>query len=308
MKDLVLSSSPHVRTELNVSKIMLLVCVALLPQLLISTFYFGLKSFLLIMVSVCSSVGFEYLFQKINKSKITINDYSAVVTGMLIAMNLPPTAPIWIAIVGSLFAIVIVKQLFGGIGQNFINPALGARVFLTISYPEIMGRFVNAIDLVSGPTPLSLIKESSKEIPSILNLLIGNIGGSLGETSALALILGGVFLIYTKVIRYHIPLFYILSVFVFQFIFNGFNLYQSFYMLFAGGLMLGAFFMATDYSTTPINLKGQIIFSIGAGLITAVIRIFGAYPEGVMFSILLMNIATPLVERYSRHRVFGVKK
>ncbi len=302
------SSSPHLRSEVTVQKIMLDVIIALIPASLIGVYFFGMRALILIAVSTFAAVLSEFVFQKIRKKPDTTRDLSAVVTGILLALNVPSTTPYWVVAVGSVFAIIVVKQLFGGLGQNFMNPALGARVFLMISYTKIMTSFVSPFDAVSAATPLTLINEGSSELPQLLDLLIGKIGGSIGETSALALILGGLYLVFRKVIRYETPLMYILSVFVFTVLFNGFDISLSFYSLFAGGLMLGAFFMATDYSSTPMSIKGQLVFSLGAGFLTSVIRVFGAYPEGVMFSILLMNIATPLIDKYTKPKVFGGKK
>ncbi len=302
------SSSPHLRSEVTVQKIMLDVIIALIPASLMGVYFFGMRALILLAVSTLSAVASEVVFQKIRKKPDSSRDLSAVVTGILLALNVPSTTPYWVVAIGSIFAIIVVKQLFGGIGQNFMNPALGARVFLMISYTKIMTDFVSPFDAVSTATPLSLINEGSKELPNLIELLIGRIGGSVGETSAIALIIGGVYLIARKVIRYETPVIYIVSVFVFTTLFNGFDVELSFYSLFAGGLMLGAFFMATDYSSTPMSIKGQIVFSLGAGFLTAVIRVFGAYPEGVMFSILLMNIATPLIDKYTKPRVFGGKK
>ncbi len=302
------SSSPHLRSEVNVQKIMLDVIIAMVPASLMGIYFFGMRALMLLVVSTITAVISEVIFQKIRKRPNSARDLSAVVTGILLALNVPSTTPYWVVAVGSIFAIIIVKQLFGGLGQNFMNPALGARVFLMISYTKIMTSFVSPFDAVSTATPLTLINEGSNELPKLLDLLIGSIGGSIGETSALALIIGGLYLIFKKVIRYETPVVYILTVFVFTTLFNGFDVSLSFYSLFAGGLMLGAFFMATDYSSTPMSIKGQIIFSVGAGFLTSVIRVFGAYPEGVMFSILLMNIATPLIDKYMQPKVFGGRK
>ncbi len=302
------SSSPHLRSEVTVQKIMLDVIIALIPASLMGIYFFGMRALILLAVSTLTAVASEVVFQKIRKKPDTSRDLSAVVTGILLALNVPSTTPYWVVAVGSIFAIIVVKQLFGGIGQNFMNPALGARVFLMISYTKIMTDFVSPFDAVSTATPLSLINEGSRELPNLMEILIGRIGGSIGETSAIALIIGGVYLIAKKVIRYETPVIYIASVFVFTTLFNGFDIALSFYSLFAGGLMLGAFFMATDYSSTPMSIKGQIVFSLGAGFLTAVIRVFGAYPEGVMFSILLMNIATPLIDKYTKPKVFGGKR
>lgn len=309
-KLLKVSSSPHIRAKHTVQSIMLDVIIALLPALLVGVYFFGIKALLLIIVSVVSCVAFELIWQKVMKKPITIMDLSAVVTGLLLAFNLPTGAPIYVAIVGAFVAVILAKQFFGGIGQNFINPALAARAFLLAAYPTAMTNFVTNIDAATGATPLALIKQGQIEnLPSFMDAFVGNIGGCIGEVSALALLIGGLYLLYKKVITWHIPVFYMGTVFGMTFIFGGFQFYQSAYSLMLGGVMLGAFFMATDYTTTPMTIKGQIIFAIGAGCITGVIRLFGGYPEGVSYSILLMNLVVPLIDRYVKTKRFGeVKK
>lgn len=309
-KLLKVSSSPHIRAKHTVQSIMLDVIIALLPALLVGVYFFGVKAFILIVVSVVSCVAFELIWQKSTKQKITIRDLSAVVTGLLLAFNLPAEAPIYIPIVGAFVAMILAKQFFGGIGQNFINPALAGRAFLLAAYPTAMTSFATNVDATTSATPLALLKQGELQgLPSLMDAFIGNIGGCIGEVSAVALLLGGLYLIYKKVITWHIPTFYIGSVFVMTLLFGGNGFYESFYSLMLGGVMLGAFFMATDYTTTPMTIKGQIIFAVGAGCITAVIRLFGGYPEGVSYSILLMNLLVPLIDRYVKTKRFGeVKK
>jgi electron transport complex protein RnfD len=261
-------------------------------------------------ISVIAAMATEAAIQSFRKQKITVNDYSAAITGLLLAMNMPSSAPLWLPIVGSIFAVAIVKHAFGGLGHNFMNPALAARAFLLASWPVEMTAWVKPLtDGVSGATILGIMKEGTgEELPSLMSALIGNVGGSIGETSALLLLIGGLYLVYRGVISYRIPAFYIGTVFVLSILFNGFDVTSAFYSIFAGGLILGAFFMATDYASSPINAKGQIVYAIGAGLITALIRFYGGYPEGVSYAILLMNVATPLIERYTAPRVFGGAK
>ena len=307
---LIASSSPHIRSNETISRIMLDVIIALLPATLASVYFFRFSAIKLILLAVISAVVTEVVFQKAMKRPVTINDYSAVVTGLLLAFNIPASAPWWIPVIGSIFAIGIVKQLFGGLGFNFMNPALAARAMLLASWPVLMTNWVTpGADAVSTATPLAILKgEAEGSLPPLSDLLIGNIGGSLGETSALLLIVGGLYLLYRKIITWRIPASYIGTVFVLNLVFGvGFN--DSIYHLLAGGLMLGAFFMATDYSSSPVTPRGQLIFGIGIGLITVVIRLWGGYPEGVSYSILLMNLVAPLIDKYTSPKVFGeVKK
>ncbi|OPL08947.1 MAG: NADH:ubiquinone oxidoreductase [delta proteobacterium ML8_F1] len=309
-KLLKVSSSPHIRSQATVSSIMRDVVIALVPATMAGIYYFGLNAAIITVISIVTAVLAEAAVQKIRKKEVTVSDYSAAVTGLLLAMNLPASAPWWIPVIGAVFAIVVVKQMFGGIGSNFMNPALAARAFLVVSWPiEMTAWIAPGPDAVSTATPLGMMKEGATEaLPSLMDAMTGNIGGSMGETSALLLILGGLYLVYRGVISYRIPTFYVGTVFVLTFLLNGFELYTSFYSLFVGGLMLGAIYMATDYSSSPMTARGQIVFAVGAGLLTALIRVYGGYPEGVQFSILLMNVATPLIERYTAPRVFGGAK
>lgn len=311
------SSSPHIRSHVTTSSIMRDVCIALLPALISGVFYFGYRAALLTLLSVVFCVGFEYLWQKITKKEVTISDGTAAVTGILLAFNLPVTAPWWIPLVGAFVAIVIAKQFYGGVGNNFINPALAGRAFLMASWPMIMTNWISpftsgAADVVSSATPLAVLKTpDAGTLASLSDMFFGNIGGCIGETSALALIVGGLYLICKKVIRVHIPFAYILTVAALAYIFPNQGLsgvHSMLYNVLGGGLMLGAIFMATDYVTSPMTAKGQILMGIGCGILTFVIRRFGGYPEGVSYSILLMNIATPLIDRWTEPKPFGMKK
>lgn len=304
------SSSPHIRSKDSVSSIMRDVVIALLPATIYGIYIFGTRALMLVAIAVVSAVLAEAGIQKIKKEKVTINDWSAVVTGLLLALNIPTTAPWWLPVIGSAFAIIIVKQVFGGLGHNFMNPALAARAMLMASWPVEMTAWVTpGPDAVASATPLGIIGENLPQaLPSLSQVLMGNIGGCIGETSALLLLLGGAYLIFRKVISYRIPVIYMGTVFVMTYLLGGFDLYMAFYSLFLGGLVLGAFFMATDYASSPINPKGQIIYAVGCGVLTTVIRLYGGYPEGVSYSILLMNVAAPLIEKYSSPRVFGGAK
>lgn len=302
------SSSPHIRTKTTVQSVMRDVLIALLPAAIASVYFFKVQALLIMLVSVASSIAFEILWQKLTKQKITVSDLSAAVTGLLLAFNLPPAAPLWIPIVGSAFAVIIVKQFFGGIGQNIMNPALAARAFLLASWPVQMTTWT--VDGVSGATALGILKEGNGALPSMWSAFTGSIGGCIGETSAIALILGGLYLIYKQVITWHIPVIYIGTVSVLTLILGrtGFMSGDFLYEIFLGGLMLGAFFMATDYTTSPMTKKGKIIFALGCGVLTSVIRIYGGYPEGVSYSILIMNLFVPLIDKYVTPRVFGGAK
>lgn len=302
--NLISTSSPHVRSDESVRIIMLDVIIALMPALIWAVYIFGVNALLITAVSVISAVLAEALMELIMKKPLTIGDLSAVVTGILVAFNVSPAVPIWMPAIGSAFAIIIVKQLFGGIGQNFMNPALGARAFLMASWPVAMTTWVTTgtASAVSGATPLAILKGSATgELPSVMDMFIGNIGGCIGEVSAALLIVGGLYLLWRGVISWRIPVVYIGTVFVLTFAFGQ----DPTQYVFAGGLMLGAIFMATDYSSSPITNKAQIIYAVGCGLLTTVIRIFGGYPEGVSYSILLMNVVAPLIDKFTRPRVYG---
>lgn len=304
------SSSPHIRSDETISRIMIDVLIALLPATLASIYFFRFNAIKLIGISILTAVLTEWALQKFMKKPISINDFSAVVTGLLLAFNIPASAPWWIPVIGSAFAIAIVKQAFGGIGNNFINPALAARAMLLASWPVIMTNWVSpGADAVSTATPLGILKgEAEGTLPSITDVLIGNIGGSLGETSALLLVIGGLYLLYRGVITWKIPASFIGTVMVMTFLLDG-GFTSMIYHTLSGGLMCGAFYMATDYSSTPVTPRGHIIFGVGCGILTSVIRIYGGYPEGVSYSILLMNVAAPLIDKYTSPKVFGeVKK
>lgn len=309
------SSSPHIQTGTTVSQIMRDVIIALLPATFAGIYFFGIPAAINVVVGIVGAVTAEYLAQKLLKKPITISDLSAVVTGLLLAMNVPPTLPWWITLIGSFFAIVVAKQLFGGIGHNFINPALAARAVLLASWPVPMTTWTApGADAVSTATPLAIIKMGSEVSANISNghapvqlfdLLIGRTGGCIGETSAILLLLGGLYLIYRGVITYHVPLTYLLTVAVLTFIFSGMQASMALYNLLSGGLFLGAFFMATDYASSPVNTKAQVVYAIGCGFLTSVIRYYGGYPEGVSYSILLMNVATPLLDKFIVPKKFG---
>lgn len=305
---LLVEASPHFRAKENTSSIMLKVIIALAPAGVAAVILFGLRALALIGVCVLSCVLFEYLFGKILKKPATIGDLSAVVTGILLAYNLPVGLPLWMAVIGCLAAIVFVKQLFGGIGQNFANPAITARVILLVSFAQPMTTWVlpkltgGRIAAVAGATPLAfLTKGNLAEMPSYIDMFLGIRGGSLGETCIAALLLGGIYLLATKVIQPTIPLAFLGTMTVLSLLFGVDPLYH----LLSGGAVLGAFFMATDYATTPATQKGKVIFAVGCGVLTMMIRMFGSYPEGVSFAILLMNIVVPLIDRYCRTKPFG---
>ena len=307
------SSSPHVRAKDSTSRIMLYVIIALLPTSLFGIYNFGLKALLLILITIATCVATEWVFDKIVHKKNTIGDLSAVVTGLLLALNLPVSLPWWEAVIGGVFAIAIVKCIFGGLGQNFMNPALGARCFLLIAFAADMTNFNvtrNGVDVYSGATPLALIRESGVSAVNVRDMLIGNTAGTIGETSVIAILIGAIILILLGVIDLKIPGAYIITFAVFMFFFGASRFDFSYVVaqLCGGGLMLGAFFMATDYVTSPITPKGKIIFGICCGLLTGIFRCFGANAEGVSFSIILSNILVPLIERFTVPRAFGQVK
>lgn len=311
MANFVVSGTPHVRSKESIQSIMRDVIIALIPATAMGIYFFGIPALILIAVSIVACVFFEWLYQKLMKKTVTISDLSAVVTGLLLAMNLPASAPIWVPIVGAAFAIIFAKQLFGGLGQNFINPALAGRAFLLASYPTEMTTWTAPVgfsgaDAVAVATPLATLKTGAMPDASLTDVILGtNIGGCIGETCAIALIIGGIYLLVKHVISWRIPVLYILTVFVLTAAIGRKGLRVPVYEIFTGGLMLGAFFMATDYASSPVTPKGQIIFAIGCGVITTLIRIFGGYPEGVSYSILIMNLAVPLIERFTEPKIFG---
>lgn len=314
------SSSPHIRDSVTTRRLMLDVVIALIPAILASTWIFGWRVLLVTALTTGTAVLFEYLSRKVMKRYNSIGDMSALVTGLLLAMNLPPTIPLWIPVVGSFIAIVIVKQIFGGIGQNFMNPALAARVILMLSYPAAMTRWsilaerargastvvtdaAGNLDLIATATPLYLMQNHGV-MPSYLDMFLGIKGGCIGEVSVLALLIGAVYLIVRKVINLWIPLTYIGTVALITALAGQDPLYH----VLSAGLIIGAFFMATDYVTAPVTRNGQIVFALGCGVITALIRLFGSMTEGVSFAILLMNILTPHIEKWTKPVPFGVRK
>lgn len=325
--NLMVSSTPHIRSKETISSVMRDVIIALVPAAIAGVIIFGITALIEIIMCILACVVFESLYNKIAKKENTIKDLSAVVTGLLLAMNLPaysfsehPIAIFVIPIVGSLFSIVIAKQLFGGLGQNFINPALAGRAFLVASYPTLTTgsifhptQFMSGVDAATYATPLSSIKEGADFTPSLLDAFVGNIGGTIGETCAILLIIGGIYLIVKKVISWRIPVVYIATVFIFTYLLKAVGVEAAasrmpFYELFTGGLMLGAFFMATDYASSPVTPTGQLIMGFGCGFITTLIRVFGGYPEGVSYSILLMNLCVPLIDRFTAPKKFGYVK
>lgn len=309
-KNLAVSSSPHLRANASTRRIMQDVCIALAPAGIASIVLFGWNAAMLIAVSVITAVLAEFFYEKLTHQKSTIGDWSAVVTGLLLAYNLPATAPWWIAMVGSLLAIVLVKQIFGGIGSNFMNPALAARAILFISWSSIMASYPATrfmADATSSATPLAALGTGSVEGVSLWNLMIGNCGGVLGETCKLAILAGGAYLLVRRVIDWRIPATFIATVFVCYLIKDGAQV--ALYQIFAGGLMLGAFFMATDYATSPTTNAGKIIMGVGCGLLLFVIRAYASYPEGCSFAILFMNVVTPTIDKFTMPKPFGeVKK
>ncbi len=314
------SNSPHIRSEDSTRQIMLDVIIALIPALALAVFVFGARALVVTAVSVAGSVVFEWLYNKLLKKPCTIGNCSAIVTGMLLAYTLPVTAPLWMVLIGDLFAIVIVKALFGGLGKNFMNPALGGRAFLMASYPVFMTTWCKVHttlplfgtpDITSSATPLSFLKEGKLPDVSLADAALGMVGGCIGEVSALALLVGGAWLVYRRVISLRIPVAFIGTVAVLTLIFpkgdvGAFNWMA--YELLTGGLMLGAIFMATDYASSPVTPKGQIIYGIGCGVLTVLIRYFGSYPEGVSYAILIMNCCVFLIEKISQPVKFGYVK
>lgn len=311
MNNLTISYSPHIHGENNIRKIMLDVLIALIPAFVGSLYFFGMNALITVMTSIAFSVLFEYVWNKITKKENTTRDFSAMVTGALLAFSLPPEIPLYMVIIGDAFAIIIVKCFYGGIGQNFVNPALAARAFLMACWPVEMtsytipndpfSLFSNTADAISSATPLNVIKYGG-DVTSLTNLFFGNTMGCIGEVSALLILIGAIYLLSKKIIDLVIPATYIITVGIFGVVFSDFGF--LFHIL-SGGVMLVGFFMATDYATSPVSKKGQFIYALGAGIITGVIRIFGGYPEGVTYAVLIMNIVTPLLDKHARPRLFG---
>ena len=323
--NLIATSSPHIRGSETTRSIMLDVIIAMIPAVVFACFNFGMRALLLVGVSVIGAVFFEWLYRFLMKKPQSIGDLSAVVTGMLLAMTCPVTTEYWQVLIGDFFAIIFVKQLFGGIGKNFINPALAGRAALVASYAGAMTKWIDPaankaavlgsnVDVITAATPLAYLKEGKieelKAVYDISDVFLGTIGGSLGEVSAIALILGGAYLIWRKVINWQTPVAYIGTVAVLSFLFPkaGSGVEWMLYSVFGGGLMLGAIFMATDYATSPVTKKGQLIYGIGCGALTVFIRYFGSYNEGVCYSIMVMNCCTALIDKYTRPTRFGVVK
>ena len=326
----VVSASPHIHSAASVKRIMWVVVAALVPALAGSVYFFGLRALWLVALCVISAVVSDSLAQLAFGRKMSPADGSAVITGLLLAFNLPPGVPWWIPVVGAAFATVVVKQFFGGLGHNFMNPALAARAFLMVSWPTYMTSLwakpasgtLSGLDAISGATPLALVRRAAEYVPQdsvaavireanslpvLKKLFLGNVGGCLGETSALLLLLGAAFLIALRVIDWRIPAAYIGTVILLALVLPG-NRMTPWFHVFSGGIILGAFFMATDYVTVPITPKGRVIFGFGCGVITMLIRLYGGYPEGCSYSILLMNVATPLIDRLVRPRLFGRRR
>ncbi len=311
MNNLTISYSPHIHGENNIRKIMLDVLIALIPAFIGSLYFFGLKALVTVATSVAFSVLFEYAWNKITKKGNTTNDFSAMVTGVLFAFSLPPQIPLYMVIIGNAFAIIIVKCFYGGIGQNFVNPALAARAFLLACWPVAMtsycppndplSLFSSSVDVTSGATPLNVLKYGG-EVTSLTDLFFGNTMGCIGEISTILILIGAIYLVAKRIINLVIPATYIITVGVFGALFSDFSF--MFHIL-SGGVMLVGFFMATDYATSPVSRKGQFIYALGAGIITGVIRLFGGYPEGVTYAILIMNVVTPLLDKHAKPKLFG---
>jgi Na+-translocating ferredoxin:NAD+ oxidoreductase subunit D len=326
MSLLTVSGSPHVYSKESVSKIMYGVVLSLVPAMLVSFYFFGLPAIILTLTAVVSCMAFEFIIQKyLIKGPLTVFDGSAIITGILLAFNVPSGLPLWMIVIGSAVAIGMGKMTFGGLGKNPFNPALVGRVFLLISFPVDMTTWpkpteftAKLVDVVSGPTPLAVVKEGvaagrpvselMAEVPEYVQMLFGNMGGSIGEISALALIIGGIYMLIKKIITWHIPVAYLGSAFIFGgilWLVNPEIYIDPIFHLITGGMMLGALYMATDMVTSPMSAKGMIVFGIGCGILTMVIRIFGAYPEGVSFAILIMNAFVPLINTYIKPKRFG---
>lgn len=308
--NLIVTVSPHITSGESIKKVMYAVVIALIPAIAGSYIFFGIKAIYITLISILTAVILEAIVQRLMHKPVTVLDGSAIITGILVAFNLPPTVPFWIPILGTAVAILIAKHSFGGLGQNIFNPALVGRAFLLAAYPSYMTnwiptRLVSGIDAVTYATPLGIIKEKTGQIlPNYFDMFIGNHGGCIGETSALLLILGGLYMLFRKAITWHIPVTYIGTVALLSLFLGRDPLFQ----ILAGGLMLGAIFMATDMVTSPITQKGMIIFGVGCGVMTVIIRFFGNYPEGVSYSILFMNACTPLIDKYTKPKIFGKRK
>ena len=306
--NLILSSSPHIHTRDSSRRIMLDVIIALLPAAIAGVIIFGAKALGVIAACVITAVVSEALFNLIVHKQQTVGDFSAVVTGLLLALNLSTNVAIWQCVVGTVFAIVVVKCLFGGIGKNFANPAITGRVFMLLAFSSVAGGAKPAVvELVSSATPLELLAQGAEDAPGLMELFLGLHGGAIGETCCLALLIGFAWLLFRRVIKWHVPVIFIGTVFVLYLVFTG-SFRMALAEILAGGLFIGAIFMATDYVTSPITLKGKMVFALGCGLVTFIIRYFCAYPEGVSFSILAMNILTPYIEKFTANTPLGGSK
>lgn len=313
MDKLYMSAAPHIHTSESTSSIMRDVLIALLPAFLCGVVFFGLYSAAVVLTAIAACVLFEHLFCVATKKASTIKDLSAVVTGLLLGLNMPPAIPLWMVIIGSAFAIFIAKCLYGGLGKNFMNPALAGRCFMLLAWTGAMTTFNAPFDAVTSATPLSVFKGGEGVLPPLQHMFLGITGGCIGETSTLALLIGFLYLLYRKVIRPDTTLSLLISFVILTFCFGKNNSGESQFIytlmqVCSGGLILGACFMATDYVTTPTTFKGHIIFGIGCGILTFLIRQFGGYPEGVSYAILLMNVASPMIEKYTIPKPFGYNK
>ena len=306
-----ISSTPHIHQKGSFTRnIMLDVTIAMLPALIAGIVIFGIKALWIALVCVASAVLAEYVFNLCTHRKQTVGDFSAVVTGLLLALNLSTEVPLWQCVIGSVFAIVVVKCLFGGLGKNIVNPAITARVFMLLTFSAVGAvALPTVVEITTGATPLAALNQGAEiaatEAPSVLDLFLGLHGGAMGETCALALLIGGAYLVARGVIKWYVPASFIATVFVCYFLFGGFDAVFALQHVLAGGLMLGAIFMATDYVTTPITNKGRVVFGIGAGLLTFLIRSFGMYPEGVSIAILTMNLVTPFINDFTKKKTLG---
>ena len=312
INNLIVSGSPHIHKQTSISRIMWTVVISLVPAGIAGVIIFGFDALWVTLVAVAGAVLTELILGIWAKKKITVLDGSAVITGILLAFNLPSGVPLWLPIVGAVFSIAIGKQVFGGLGQNIFNPALVGRVFLMASWPKYMTTFTRPFnyDAITSATPLAMLKEGKLlEHISYWDLFLGKHGGCIGEVCILALLIGAAILLIKGYISWHIPATYIFTTAIFTYIFGGAQLFSGDWLfhILSGGLILGAFFMATDYVATPLTAKGQLIFGIGCGLLTAVIRIWGGYPEGVSYAILMMNAATPFIDRYTKNKIYGTR-
>ncbi|MCK9615137.1 MAG: RnfABCDGE type electron transport complex subunit D [Candidatus Omnitrophica bacterium] len=319
MKNLTASYSPHLHTKESLEKIMWLVFISLIPSGMAGVLIFGMRALWVIFLGIISAIATEALIQLMAKKKVAISDGSAALTGLLLSYNLPVSSPWWLTVTGSFIAVAIGKQIFGGLGQNIFNPALVGRVFLMASWPKYMTNFTSPVntqawfkfsgyDAITAATPLTLIKEGKPLLGiSYMDLFLGKHGGCIGEVCILAILAGALFLLIKKYISWHIPITYILTVAIFTWIFGPKGAFSGdwLFAILSGGLILGAFFMATDYVTSPLTRKGQLIFGVGCGVLTAVIRLWGGYPEGASYAILIMNATTPIIDRYTKNRIFG---